>query len=108
MRAPAPAVVVAVRVGVGDDVEAGQTIVVLESMKMETAVRAPVAGRVREVLAVVNAQVDAGAALHAAGAGRRRGRAGRRRAGRAAGRRRTRDGRRPRGGAGRCSRRCRR
>jgi acetyl/propionyl-CoA carboxylase alpha subunit/acetyl-CoA carboxylase carboxyltransferase component len=63
VRAPAPAVVVAVRAGIGDDVEAGQTIVVLESMKMETAVRAPVAGRVREVLAVVNAQVDAGAAL---------------------------------------------
>ena len=48
------------------DVEAGQTIVVLESMKMETAVRAPFAGRVREVLAVVNAQVDAGAAAAAA------------------------------------------
>ncbi|TFV79236.1 ATP-grasp domain-containing protein [Blastococcus sp. CT_GayMR19] len=63
VRAPAPAVVVAVRAGVGDDVEVGQTIVVLESMKMETAVRAPVSGRVREVLAVVNAQVDAGAAL---------------------------------------------
>jgi acetyl-CoA carboxylase carboxyltransferase component/biotin carboxyl carrier protein len=63
VRAPAPAVVVAVRVGLGDDVEAGQTIVVLESMKMETAVRAPVTGRVREVLAVVNAQVDAGAPL---------------------------------------------
>ncbi|HEV7875031.1 MAG TPA: biotin/lipoyl-containing protein, partial [Nocardioides sp.] len=63
VRAPAPAVVVAVRAGVGEDVEAGQTVVVLESMKMETAVRAPVTGRVREVLAVVNAQVDAGAAL---------------------------------------------
>ncbi len=63
VRAPAPAVVVAVRAGVGDDVEAGQTIVVLESMKMETAVRAPVTGKVREVLAGVNAQVDAGAAL---------------------------------------------
>ena len=63
VRAPAPAVVVAVRVNAGDDVEAGQTIVVLESMKMETAVRAPLAGKVREVLAVVNAQVDAGAAL---------------------------------------------
>ncbi len=63
VRAPAPAVVVAVRAAVGEDVEAGQTIVVLESMKMETAVRAPVAGRVREILAGVNAQVDAGAAL---------------------------------------------
>ncbi|MFP5370784.1 MAG: biotin/lipoyl-containing protein, partial [Actinomycetes bacterium] len=63
VRAPAPAVVVAVRTAVGEDVEAGQTIVVLESVKMETAVRAPVAGRVREILAGVNAQVDAGAAL---------------------------------------------
>ena len=63
VRAPAPAVVVAVRVEVGQEVEAGQTIAVLESMKMETPVRAPSAGRVREVLASVNAQVDAGAAL---------------------------------------------
>lgn len=63
VRAPAPAVVVAVPVAVGDEVEAGQTLVVLEAMKMETAVRAASAGRVSEVLAVVNAQVDNGAAL---------------------------------------------
>ncbi|AOW93696.1 fused acetyl/propionyl-CoA carboxylase subuit alpha/methylmalonyl-CoA decarboxylase subunit alpha [Rhodococcus sp. WMMA185] len=63
VRAPAPAVVVAVPVSVGDEVEAGATLVVLESMKMETAVRAPAAGRVREVLAMVNSQVDAGTAL---------------------------------------------
>ncbi len=63
VRAPAPAVVVAVRAVPGDDVEAGQPVVVLESMKMETAVRAPFAGRVREVRAVVNSQVDAGAPL---------------------------------------------
>ena len=36
---------------------------VLESMKMETALRAPSAGRVREIFATVNNQVDAGAAL---------------------------------------------
>ncbi|MGY1709807.1 biotin carboxylase N-terminal domain-containing protein [Geodermatophilus sp. SYSU D00758] len=63
VRAPAPAVVVAVRVAVGEEVEAGQTVAVLESMKMETPVRAPFAGRVRDVQAAVNAQVDAGAAL---------------------------------------------
>src|SRR4051812_291955 len=63
VRAPAPAVVVAVRVAPGDEVEAGQPIAVLESMKMETAVRAPFAGRVREVLAAANSQVDAGAPL---------------------------------------------
>ena len=63
VRAGSPAVVVAVPVAVGDQVEAGATLVVLESMKMETALRAPTAGRVREVFATVNSQVDAGAAL---------------------------------------------
>jgi acetyl/propionyl-CoA carboxylase alpha subunit/acetyl-CoA carboxylase carboxyltransferase component len=63
VRASAPAVVVAMPVAVGQEVEAGQTVAVLESMKMETAVRAPFAGRVREVVAAVNAQVDGGAVL---------------------------------------------
>lgn len=63
VRAPAPAVVVAMRASVGQEVEAGQTLLVLESMKMETAVRAPFAGRVREVRVAANAQVDAGAPL---------------------------------------------
>ena len=63
VRAAAPAVVVAMPLSVGDQVEAGATLVVLESMKMETALRAPAAGRVREIYAAVNSQVDAGAAL---------------------------------------------
>ncbi len=63
VRAPAPAVVVAVHVTAGEDVEAGATIAVLESMKLQTVVRAPRSGRVREVLARVNSQVDAGAPL---------------------------------------------
>jgi acetyl/propionyl-CoA carboxylase alpha subunit/acetyl-CoA carboxylase carboxyltransferase component len=63
VRATGPAVIVAMPVAVGDEVEAGATLVVLESMKMETALRAPSAGRVRELFASVNSQVDAGAAL---------------------------------------------
>jgi acetyl/propionyl-CoA carboxylase alpha subunit/acetyl-CoA carboxylase carboxyltransferase component len=63
VRAPAPAVVVAVLVKAGDDVEGGETVAVLESMKMETAVRAPRSGRVRDVVATVNSQVDAGEPL---------------------------------------------
>jgi acetyl/propionyl-CoA carboxylase alpha subunit/acetyl-CoA carboxylase carboxyltransferase component len=63
VRAPAPAVVVAIYVNAGEDVEAGATIAVLESMKLQTSVRAPRSGRVREVLARVNSQVDAGAPL---------------------------------------------
>ncbi len=63
VRAAAPSVVVALPVAAGDVVEAGDTLVVLESMKMETAVRASSAGRVREVFATLNSQVDVGAAL---------------------------------------------
>ena len=63
VRSPAPAVVVAIEAPAGTEVEAGQTVIVLESMKMETHIRAPYAGRVREILATVNSQVDAGAAL---------------------------------------------
>ncbi|MGZ4668452.1 MAG: ATP-binding protein [Blastococcus sp.] len=63
VRAPAPAVVVALRVSVGQEVEAGQTLLVLESMKMETAVRAPFAGRIRELRVAANAHVDSGVPL---------------------------------------------
>ncbi|CAM3916486.1 biotin carboxylase N-terminal domain-containing protein [Smaragdicoccus niigatensis] len=63
VRAPAPAVVVAVPAAAGDTVEVGDTLVVLEAMKMEMAVRAPWPGVVRDVLAVVNSQIDAGAPL---------------------------------------------
>ena len=94
---------------VGQEVEAGQTIVVLESMKMETAVRAPFAGRVREVLAAVNAQVDAGAAAAAPRPRRRRGRGGRPASGSTLPRRPTARRRADRGtGRCRCSPRCRR
>ena len=41
VRASSPAVVVALPVAVGEQVEAGATLVVLESMKMETAVARP-------------------------------------------------------------------
>ncbi len=51
------------QVKAGDDVDEGAAVAVLESMKMETQVRAPCSGRVRSVLVAVNSQVDAGAAL---------------------------------------------
>ncbi|MEP6979771.1 MAG: biotin carboxylase N-terminal domain-containing protein, partial [Nakamurella sp.] len=63
VRSPAPAVVVAISAVAGTEVEAGQTLIVLESMKMETHIKAPYPGRVREVLATVNSQIDAGGAL---------------------------------------------
>ena len=63
VRAPAPAMVVAITVGVGDEVAEGDVVAIVESMKLETALRAPAAGRVAEVLADVNTQVETGAKL---------------------------------------------
>ncbi len=60
VRAPAPAMVVSVPVAVGDLVEAGDVVAVVESMKLETALRAPVSGRVRDVLVASNTQVEGG------------------------------------------------
>ena len=63
VRAPAPAMVVALPVAVGDVVAAGDVVAVVESMKLETALRAPLAGRVREVLVAPNTQVEGGTKL---------------------------------------------
>ena len=52
-----------VLVAEGDTVHAGQPLVVLEAMKMETVVAAPCAGRVERVLARVGDQLPAGSPL---------------------------------------------
>ncbi len=63
VRAPAPALVVALPVPAGQEVAAGTPVAVLESMKMETVVPAPFAGRMRELLVSANDQVGAGQPL---------------------------------------------
>jgi len=63
VRAPSPAMVVAVPLSAGDVVAEGDVVAVLESMKLETALRAPVVGRVAEVLVDPNTQVEAGTRL---------------------------------------------
>ncbi len=63
IRAPAPAMVVSIAVSAGDEVAEGDVVAIVESMKMETALRAPAAGRVTEVFADANTQVDSGTKL---------------------------------------------
>ncbi|MBR7826668.1 ATP-grasp domain-containing protein [Actinospica sp. MGRD01-02] len=63
VRSPARALVVAVPVAVGAEVEAGAPIVVLESMKMETVLRAPFRARLKECSVTVGSQVETGAAI---------------------------------------------
>ncbi|MEO6500312.1 MAG: biotin carboxylase N-terminal domain-containing protein, partial [Jatrophihabitantaceae bacterium] len=63
LRSPAPALVVAVPVAVGDEVQAGAPVLVLESMKMETVLYAPFPARVRELLVATGGQVETGMPL---------------------------------------------
>ena len=63
LRSPAPALVVATPLAVGDEVAEGAPVLVLESMKMETVLVAPFAGRVKELLVSAGSQVETGSAL---------------------------------------------
>ncbi|MDQ2876577.1 MAG: ATP-grasp domain-containing protein, partial [Actinomycetota bacterium] len=63
VRSPAPALVVATPVEVGAEVQAGAPVLVLESMKMETVLRAPFRARLRECLVSVGSQVQTGTPL---------------------------------------------
>ena len=58
--APMPGVVTQVQVQVGDVVQAGDSLGVLEAMKMELAVRAPLDGTVTEIAVAAGAQVAMG------------------------------------------------
>jgi propionyl-CoA carboxylase alpha chain len=63
LLAPMPGTVVRVAVAVGDKVEAGTPMVILEAMKMEHVVAAPAAGVVAEVAVQAGQAVDGGAEL---------------------------------------------
>ena len=63
VKATLPGLVVAVAVAVGDEVEAGATLLTIEAMKMQNEVRAPRAGRVIEVAVAPGQAVATGASL---------------------------------------------
>jgi pyruvate carboxylase subunit B len=63
LKAPMPGLIVRVNVEVGDQVQAGQGIVVMEAMKMENELRATAAGKVRSILASPGTAVEKGALL---------------------------------------------
>ena len=58
-----PGRVVVVRARIGDSVDAGQELLVMEAMKMELAVKAPRAGVVAELRAAAGDFVDADTVL---------------------------------------------
>ena len=63
LPAPLAGTVVKILVKPGDTVDAGQQVLMLEAMKMETAVSAPSAGAVTEIAVKVGDQVAVGDTL---------------------------------------------
>ena len=61
--APLAGSVARILVGEGDDIEAGQVLLVLEAMKMETEITAPAAGKVAAILVAPGDAVQGGQAL---------------------------------------------
>ena len=59
LLSPMPGKVVSINADEGAEVAAGETIVVIEAMKMEHAVRSPVDGTVASIPVAVDQQVDA-------------------------------------------------
>ncbi len=63
VKAPLPGVVVAVKAQVGQAVKAGEAVVVIEAMKMENEIVAPVAGTVKAIYVQKGASVQTDAPL---------------------------------------------
>jgi biotin carboxyl carrier protein len=63
IKAPMPGKVVRILVGAGDEVAAGQGLVVLEAMKMQNEMKAPRAGRVASIAIKEHEAVNAGSVL---------------------------------------------
>ena len=63
LAAPVPAKVVKILVAPGDAVKRGQSVIILDSMKVELELKASAAGKVREVLAQEGQQIPMGQPL---------------------------------------------
>ena len=61
--APMPGKVIEVRVKKGDQVKAGDTLIIIEAMKMEHSIKATENGKVTKLMVSLNQQVDNGATL---------------------------------------------
>jgi propionyl-CoA carboxylase alpha chain len=63
LTAPMPGVVIDIRVSPGQHVDVGETLIVMEAMKMEHVISAPSTGIVHSILVTIGQQVDNGAVL---------------------------------------------
>lgn len=67
ITSPMPGTILDIKVAVGDSVESGQVLLILEAMKMENEIMAPQAGKIVSISASKGASVGAGDVLIAIG-----------------------------------------
>ncbi len=63
IAAPMPGLILRFEKAVGDDITAGDTVVVLEAMKMENALKAPTTGKIKEIKCDIGDNVKKGELL---------------------------------------------
>ncbi len=63
VKAPMPGMILKVKKNVGESVEKGDSIIILEAMKMENDIKSPFTGSIKEVKVTENTPVDKGAIL---------------------------------------------
>jgi biotin carboxyl carrier protein len=60
LTAPMPGKILEIKIKIGDKVEAGQPLIILEAMKMENVMTAPASGTIREIPVQVGINVNQG------------------------------------------------
>lgn len=63
IKSPMPGLIVEVRIGVGDTVAEGDTVIILESMKMQNELKAPLSGTISEVAVKAGQTVEKNTSL---------------------------------------------
>ncbi len=63
VKAPMPGMILKVKKNIGENVEKGESIIILEAMKMENDIKSPFTGLIKEVKVTENMPVDKGSIL---------------------------------------------
>jgi biotin carboxyl carrier protein len=63
IKAPMPGLILSINVAIGQEVKEGETLLILEAMKMENAIGSPKDGIVKSILIKENTTVEKGALL---------------------------------------------
>ncbi|WP_096636055.1 biotin/lipoyl-containing protein [Clostridium cochlearium] len=58
LKAPMPGTIIDIKVNIGDSVKRGDTLFILEAMKMESEIASPWDGTIKEIQVIKGASVD--------------------------------------------------